>query len=490
MLPPVGMVAIFLILLGLIVPVSCWLGLSGTSFVTDPEEWSGSGWPPIVAAMLALTLFAVPLLWVLVSRRMDLVSLSLAQNALIFVGYFFIETTAFKIAWEGRDMLRVVPLVLLFNAVGFCVLLLALGGTYGLATAAGVRLPSLQADPGRMDRNLRLFFLVIGLVAATIIALPMAASGRIPLLESDSTAARFEIVKHPALRALYHLGTALLPFVVGGLIVGIARRPIRAIGLDGFLVAAIVIIQLLTSNRLPLAITLVVTATLLSMERRVPRVVLAGAFAGYLVLFAGLSGFTGLLRAGDAVKENIVEESLKEAFLGDNLIDLRDGAWVFSHWDGQPLMGRTYLGGLTSMMPSALFPEKKEWHLGITGVRMVGWDPEHHFGLRITFFGESFLNFGWAGVVGLGVLLGAAFGLLLRCLHLAGMSEKPCLVRNVKIVMLIQMLLPLSNTSDAFTTWSMLGMFAMILFFVDLPARWTSRHARSHQPRRYAASRA
>lgn len=486
-----GVIAMFLILLGLMIPVGYWLGISKVSIMSDPGEWSESGWPPIGAAVLAITLFTIPLFWVLASRRMDLVSLSLAQNALIVVGYYFIGTTAFKIAWEGRDMLRVVPLVLLFNAIGFAVLLLTLGGTYGIATAAKVRLPPLPAPAEWLDRNLRLLFLLLGFVAATVIALPMAATGRIPLLEFDSTAARFEIVQPPALRAFYHLGTALLPFVIGGLIVGIARHPLRAIGIDGLLVVAIVVLQLLTSNRLPLAITLVVTATLLSMERRLPRILLAAAFAGYLVLFAGLSGFTGLLRAGEAAATggNIVEESLKEAFLGDNLIDLRDGAWVFSHWDGEPLMGKTYLGGLTSMMPSALFPEKKDWHLGLTGVRMVGWDPEHHFGLRITFFGESFLNFGWAGVIGLGILLGAAFGLLLRCLHLAGMSDRPCLTRNVKIVMLIQMLLPLSNTSDAFTTWSMLGMFTMVFFFVDLPSRWSARHARSRLPRRYVASR-
>lgn len=479
-------------MLGMMVPVGYWLGITNFSIMSDPGEWSESGWPPIVAAVLAISLFTIPLLWVLISRRMDLVSLSMAQNALIVVGYYFIGTTAFKIAWEGRDMLKVVPLVLLFNTIGFAVLLLTLGGTYGLAAAAKFQLPELRAPRELLDRNLRLLFVVLGLVAATVIALPMAATGRIPLLEYDSTAARFEIVQPPALRAFYHFGTALLPFIVGGLIVGIFRRPLRAIGIDGLLVVAIVGIQLLTSNRLPLAITLVVSATLLSMERRLPRIVLAGAFAGYLVLFAGLSGFTGLLRAGEAAatKGNIVEESLKEAFLGDNLIDLRDGAWVFSHWDGQPLMGKTYLGGLTSMMPSALFPEKKEWHLGITGVRMVGWDPEHHFGLRITFFGESFLNFGWAGVVGLGVLLGSAFGLLLRCLHLAGTSGQPCLARNVKIVMLIQMLLPLSNTSDAFTTWAMLGMFALILFFVDLPSRWSVRHAHLRLPGRHVASRA
>lgn len=481
-----------LIFLGIFAPLCYWLGGAHVSILSDPGGWSQTSWPPIVAAVLAIALLVIPLMWVLVSRRMDLVSLSLAQNALIVCGYYFVGTTAFKIAWEGRDMLKVIPLVLLFNAVGFTILLLSLGGTYALTVAARIRLRELPAQPERLDGRLRYLFLVLGLAAAGVIALPMAATGTIPLLAHDSTAARFAIVQPPLLRAFYHLGTALLPFAVGGLIVGIARRPIRAIGIDGIVVAVVVVLQLLTSNRLPLAITLVVTATLLSMERRLPRIVLIGAFVGYLVLFAGLSGFTGLLRAGQGqlTKGNVVEASLREAFLGDNLIDLRDGAWVFSHWDGEPLMGKTYLGGMASMLPSAIFPEKKDWHLGTTGVRIVGWDPSQHFGLRITFFGESFLNFGWAGVVGLGVLMGAAFGFLLRNLHLAGKAPVPCLTRNVKIVMLIQMLLPFSNTSDAFTTWSMLGMLALILVLVDFPAKWGGRAVRLRLPTPYAQRRA
>ncbi len=46
------------------------------------------------------------------------------------------------------------------------------------------------------------------------------------------------------------------------------RRPLRIFGVDGWIAFSIVIIQILTSNRLPIAITLLVTLTLVTLEKR------------------------------------------------------------------------------------------------------------------------------------------------------------------------------------------------------------------------------
>jgi hypothetical protein len=102
----------------------------------------------------------------------------------------------------------------------------------------------------------------------------------------------------------------------------------------------------------------------------------------------------------------------------------------------------------------------------------VGWDEEKHFGIRIMFFGESFLNFGWAGVVGLAVLIGTLYAALLRMLHLARRDATPCLYRNLRIVTAMQMCYPLSNSSNAFTFWSMLSMLGVLFVLVELPASW------------------
>lgn len=459
--------------LAILAPLVCWAGVANPLVFGDFAGWERSPWISVLAGGTAAALFLLPLAWIIASRMMDLFALVLAQSALILSGYFFLEITAFKLQHQGLGILRAAPLVVWINTIGFALLLLVVGGTYFLAVWTRARLPALHAPPEAYDRRLRGILIAAGLLAGAVITLPMAASGTIPMLAADPVAARFAMIHSDVARAFYHMGTALLPFVVGGLLTGVLRAPRRILAFDGLLALGIVGAQILTSNRLPLAITLLVTTTLFSMERRWPRWLLVAAFAGYIGLFAGLSGFTSILRQDRSALEgvNVVQASLSEAFLGDNLIDLRDASWVFSHWDHEPLLGRTYLGGLVAMVPSGLFPLKKEWHLGLTGVRIVGWDPEEHFGLRITFFGESFLNFGWTGVGGLALILGCIFGVLLRMLHLAGSKTQPCLTKNLKIVLLMQMALPLANTSDAFTSWSMLAFLAALWLWVELPLR-------------------
>lgn len=484
-------VAAIAIILFFFIPSAYWLGGARPDLL---NEFIGP-WPALWAQLMAaggiLALLLFPLVWVVASRTLDLLALFLAQNSLILAGYFFLNTTAWKIKGVEQGILETGSLVVLINVVGFGILFAVMAATYLLATLSSARLSPLRAAPQEYDELLIWFLRLAGFSVAMMLALPMAASGTIPLLAEDPVAARFAMIQSDAARALYHAGTAILPFITGGLFLFILRKPVRVLGIDGWIAGAIVLIQILTSNRLPLAITLFVTLTLATLEKKLPRMGLVFAFAGFLVLFAGLSGFTAILRQDRSALDqgNIVTQSLEEAFLGDNLIDLRDAAWVFSQWDFEPLNGRTYLGGLVAMLPSGVFPLKKEWHLGLTGIRIVGWDPEEHFGLRITFFGESFLNFGPAGVVALAIVMGCLFGTLLRCLHLAAAKRPPCLHYSLKIVILMQMCLPLANTSDAFTFWSMLAFLVMQWLAVDLPILFRKNPNRLPRHPAYATSR-
>ena len=193
----------------------------------------------------------------------------------------------------------------------------------------------------------------------------------------------------------------------------------------------------------------------------------------FLTFFMFLGGFSSLMRTD---RERLREgdpflASLGEVYLGNNVIDLRDGAWVMGHWDFEPLLGQTYLGGLVAMAPSGLFPKKHDWHLGLTAVRMVGMDDQAHFGLRITFFGEAFLNFGWPGVAALAVLMGTLWATLLRAFHLILRDDPGCLTRNLQVVVLMQMCNPLTNTSDAFTFWTLLIFLVMLWLAVVRQAR-------------------
>jgi hypothetical protein len=458
-------------------PVAAWTGIYRPELLKGfiqpwPAEWAN--W---AAGLTAAALLALPMLWVVISRVTDIFALFLAQNALLVAGYFFLETTGAKISGMGAAIERTGSLVVLINAAGFAILLIVMWLTYWIAVVSRARLGVLPAPPAVCDAQLAWLLRGGGLVVALVLALPMGLSGTIPLLAEDAALARFEMIHSDTARALYHAGTAILPFITGGILMLIIRRPLRLLGIDGWIAGTILVIQILTSNRLPLSITFFVTLTLATLEKRWPRSVLIVAFAGFLAVFTFMTGFTSLLRGDRSrlAEGNLVRNSLSVAFLGDNLIDLRDASWVFSQWDFEPLLGETYLGGLTAMMPSGLFPLKKEWHLGITGIRLVGWNPEEHFGLRITFFGESFLNFGPAGVLALAVVVGMLFGTLLRTLHLISRKSPPCLHWSLRTVILMQMCLPLTNTSDAFTFWAMLGFLVLQWILVDFPLRSSTR---------------
>ncbi|MGH8045866.1 MAG: O-antigen polymerase [Chthoniobacterales bacterium] len=454
-------------------PIIIWGGGANPQLLGDFAQPWGAPWALVTAGVLAALIFILPLCWMLVWRTLDLIALALAQSGLLMLGYYFLDITAFHIENAGSVIVRQGGTVLLINSVGFALLFLSMVVTYTITMVSRARLRPLIAPPEAYDVRLRPLLYVMGGCALLVIALPMPVTGTIPMLAADPMAARYQMLSSDVTRAFYNLGTAVLPFIVGGLLTGIFREPRRLFGLDGWLAGSIVVVQILSGQRLPIAVTMLVAATLISLERKWPRWLVFAAFIAYLFMFTGVSGFTAILRKDRSVlsQGNVLKQSLDEAFLGDNLIDLRDAAWVFGYWDKQPLMGTTYLGGLVAMVPSGIFPQKHEWHLGLTGIRIVGWDPEKHFGIRITFFGESYLNFGWAGVMGFAVIMGCLFGTLLRQLHLLSLKRPPCLVKNLRTVMLMQMCLPLSNTSDAFTFWSMCVILLAMWVWIDLPVR-------------------
>jgi len=473
----------------LFAPLIYWFG------AYDPRGWEDEvmSWHDdfitTVVILLCAGLFLLPLIWVIRRRVIDLIALALGQQALIFAGYFYLDQTAARFPDNAQGILAISGLVVLFNAVGFLCLFLALSGIYALTKYRHYQLRPLEFPAELLDQRLLTLARVLSLFCIIFIATPMVASHTIPLFSDNNAVSRMELSSDGALRPLLQAGGALLPFVAAILAVSIVRRPTRFFGGDTILFLLLTGTQLLTSNRLALAIAAGTILCGVTMHLRFPRLVLALVFTAYLSFFTLASGFTSLLRLDPGSLQNgdWVGKSVQEAYLGDNIIDLRDGSWVFSKWDFEPLMGMTYLGGVTSMVPSAILPEKKQWHLGLTGVRIVGMPDEEHFGLRITFFGEAFLNFGWAGVIALGTLLGAVYAVILRQVHLATEPGTPsCLYRNISLLILLQCLPPLSNTSDASLFWAMLAMLLLMHLTVVAPLRRrlssVSLDSHAHEP--------
>lgn len=465
---PAGILAAFA---GFLVPLGLWGGWADPDSVFRFQP----GWdsPVLVGAvvLLATILLALPLLWITVFRVMDLIGLTLAHQALILLGYFFIRNTAASLGVsEVAAVMEGLPWILLVNGVGWVLLLPISFLVYGWCRYRGYVLPPLRGSREVLDHRLLPFLRVVSLGLCVLIVLPMVVTGAVPLIGGGEGAdIRYQMLASGGARPFYHFATGLVPVVSAALMVSALKRwrhfPLQ----DVFLLLLLATLQVVSGNRLPLAIAMFMGATLLTLEFPLPRWVFPMLYVAFLGLFMFLGGFSSLLRTE---RERLKDgdpflTSLSEVYMGNNVIDLRDGAWVMGNWDFDPLLGKTYLGGLAAMAPSALFPEKHDWHLGLTAVRIVGMDETKHFGLRITFFGEAFMNFGWVGVAGMAALIGTLWGVLLRAIHLVAMGDRGCLTRNLRIVILTQMCLPLTNTSDAFTFWTLLIFLGLLWLVVE-----------------------
>jgi len=457
------------------IPAAYWLGLNQpVNFDLRGEPYPVL-WAQCASLFVGFLLFVVPLLWILFARIIDVLALAFCLNALLIWSYFIFPESAQQLYHAEAAIFAASAQVMGIATVGFLLMLAAMLGWYGLLAVQQRRLPPLPASPEEMDRRLRWVLYPALLVVTAMVAAPIALTGAIPLLSSDPVAARLALEQSTVGRPLYNLGSSLLPTLVAAtLILSLRRKHFLLKIFNPAVILALMAcgVQFLTSNRQPLAITGMTFFALFSMERKLPRFLLPLAVIVFFVGFTGVGGYFGILRQHRELLEegNIVVNSFEEAFLGDNLADVRDGAWVIGEWNFQPLDGLTYLGGLASVVPSAFFPEKEQWHLGKVSLRIVNQPAEEHFGLRLGFFDEAFLNFGLAGVIGLAVLLGSWFGVALRWLHLSARTV-PCLTRNLRVTLSLQLAITLCNTGSGFVIWSLAFLLLVIWIGVELPLR-------------------
>ena len=91
--------------------------------------------------------------------------------------------------------------------------------------------------------------------------------------------------------------------------------------------------------------------------------------------------------------------------IGSDLAEVRDLGWVLLKQD-QPYWGLTFIAGLVPI-PSFASDFTQTYHLRTVTLNAIGFPlTAAHGGLRITYSGEWYLNFGWPGVVVGGLLYG------------------------------------------------------------------------------------
>lgn len=124
---------------------------------------------------------------------------------------------------------------------------------------------------------------------------------------------------------------------------------------------------------------------------------------GIVVLFFAI--FLNFIRNKEGIG-NLKEKIKVEFLFGNSFSDTRDFAIVIGKWDKEFLLGKTYLAGLTSLIPRSVSEFRNTWGLGVFTARTCGFDPLVHPGLRPGLFGEAYFNFGIIGVIFVGIIVG------------------------------------------------------------------------------------
>lgn len=223
------------------------------------------------------------------------------------------------------------------------------------------------------------------------------------------TSSRDSAMKNTELRPMSHLFSA---FVVIGMYLFLVegyRRNSWTFTLIG--VALVVSMLAFGTRKITVGTLLYYSAMRLINEQthKAGRAIMASVLMLSLLIGMGLA--VEAWRNNDFSPEGMAAAPVKILF-GNNLSELRDFAWIISGWDREPLLGKTYVSGFLSWIPSFILPDRRDGSWGRFSTELTGLTGGNHPGLRPTIFAEAYFNFDLVGVLLIGVILGAIFGRL------------------------------------------------------------------------------
>jgi hypothetical protein len=237
---------------------------------------------------------------------------------------------------------------------------------------------------------------VLIVVAIPLIVIGLQHLGGIPLLSDSPRHDRYLLNFTPEHRLdtfLVNRGREIIVFPAAALAVAwfLGKRRF----MDPLFVAVAAVSCLLTATRAPLLIGVLVVTVMFVWRGQFRAVCLIGAAA-----LAGL--IASEIALGVDSSPGTSEWTTIEK-IGADVSEVRDLAWTLRKHD-EPYWGRTFLAGLLPI-PAAQSDFTETYHLRTITLEAIGIPlTAAHGGLRITYSGEWFLNFGWPGV-----LLGAFF---------------------------------------------------------------------------------
>jgi len=300
---------------------------------------------------------------------------------------------------------------------------------------------------------------VLVLIAFPLVVIGLQQLGGIPLLSDNPRHDRYLLNFMPEHRFdtfLVNRGREIVVFPAAALALGWYFRKRRIV--DAIFVLLAAATCLLTATRAPLLIAICVVMTVLVWRSRFltlflsVALVLAGLIASEIALGSDSNAGTG-----DATT---IER------IGADVGEVRDLGWVLLKQNDY-YWGLTFLAGFLPI-PSFASDFTQTYHLRTVTLNAIGFPlTAAHGGLRITYAGECFLNFGWAGVVLGGLVYGwicSRFSRFFHCLRTAP-EEYPVGVLALACAWVaVSFVIYLSGSGSGGTLKTYFAVLAVLLF--------------------------
>jgi oligosaccharide repeat unit polymerase len=324
--------------------------------------------------MWFLVLAAIHAVWSYLSVAMPGSDSSTANNA----SYFALE--AFTIYF-----------------VGISAMLIA----YGLSNQPTIRWRPISLRPKRFDR----WTLGLAFVGSLFVAYVLNGIGFVQMILTGTFSRYFgeEQVgsEYSLYQSLLRRGLAILIIVAPLLLLRWQQTKSKLLLLAGI---ASLVFMISTVRRGPIfmaLVALVLSNAVAGKHRRL----IALLLISFVVVFFVLQAF---LIAGSSDADTTLAGT--GFVLRSATSEVNDLAWVLSEWNHRWYMGATWLAAVWPL-PATISSFKNTYVLTSVTKDIVGISREFESGgLRISMFGEAYLNFGYAAVI----LLGLLFGFLIR----------------------------------------------------------------------------
>ena len=267
---------------------------------------------------------------------------------------------------------------------------------------------------------------------------------------------RNEYLSIPEIRPIFNFWTSFYNVLIPILIITYIQKKSKKILL---IIILLSIFATFTGNRSTVFFTALNGALfyLIYLKRRLKlRKLALWGFALVNLIF-----LLGFLRDGGDFELEDVGFFTYSFLYGNNFSDLRDFAYILSYWDENLLYGKSYIAGFISFVPRYISEFRNTYAISAYTNNFLGYEDGTHGGIRGGPFFESYLNFGIAGVIMLGLMWGSVLSVVNKQIKIELTSPSPNFIKAYSYSFLFVSISAIMLTANFWQYYVFLGFIIL-----------------------------